>query len=90
MAEASKVEQALDRFEAAMRNMEAAMVRVQEREAAVETAKGEAHALREDRARLTRELDEVRAKASELADANAQASRRIDLAMARVKTVLGS
>jgi FtsZ-binding cell division protein ZapB len=45
--------------------------------------------LKEDRAKLANELDEVRARAEELAEANRQAARRIDLAMARVRTVIG-
>jgi hypothetical protein len=50
---------------------------------------GDAAALRADRLRLVQELAEVRAKASELAEQQRRASRRIDQAMARIRRILG-
>lgn len=89
MAEESRVAAALDRFEAALRRLEAAMAQAGEREVRLGTATGEAEALRQDRNRLAEELDAVRAKASQLDDVNRQAQRRVDMAMARIRKVLG-
>ena len=65
------------------------MAQAGEREATLAGARGEAEALRQDRARLAEELDQVRAKASELDEANREAQRRVDLAMSRIRKVLG-
>ncbi len=89
MAEESRIIGSLDRFEAALRRLEASMAHAGEREASLAAAKGEADALRQDRARLADELDQVRAKASELDEANRQAQRRVELAMSRIRKVLG-
>ncbi len=89
MADESRIIGALDRFEAALRRLEAAMAQAGEREMALASSKGEAEALRQDRARLAEELDQVRGKASELDEANRQAQRRVDLAMTRIRKVLG-
>jgi FtsZ-binding cell division protein ZapB len=89
MAEDSRISGALDRFEGALRRLEAAMAQAGERETTLAGARGEAEALRQDRARLAEELDQVRAKASELDEVNRQAQRRVDLAMSRIRKVLG-
>lgn len=89
MADGSRVGEALARCEAALSRLEAAMARWHDRERALGRLKGEAEALRRDRSRLAEELDEVRAKASELAEADRQAAKRIDAAMARIRGVLG-
>ena len=89
MAEESRIIGALDRFEAALRRLEAAMAQAGERELALASSKGEAAALRQDRARLAEELDQVRGKASELDEANRQAERRVEQAMTRIRKVLG-
>jgi FtsZ-binding cell division protein ZapB len=89
MVEESRIIGALDRFEAALRRLEAAMAQAGERELALASSKGEAEALRQDRARLAEELDQVRDKASELDAANRQAGQRVELAMSRIRKVLG-
>ena len=65
------------------------MVRARESQSQAEALNGEAAALREDRARLAEELDQVRANANRLLEANTQAETRISSAMERIKTVLG-
>lgn len=89
MTQVQNIEEALDRFEAALRQLEASMVRWHEREASLDQARHEADALRADRSRMADELDAVRAKASELAEAGRQAARHVDSAMARIRNVLG-
>lgn len=90
MADNSRIGEALGRFEAALSNLETSMMRCHEKEARLGKLAGEAEALRQDRSRLARELDEVRGKASELAEASREAAGRIDSAMARIRGVLGS
>jgi DNA anti-recombination protein RmuC len=90
MADLSKLENALDRFEAALRRIEVAMVRSQERDQKAKLVAGEADALRHDRSRLAQELDDVRSKASELIGNNKQAVNKIDAAMSRIRAVLHS
>jgi Domain of unknown function (DUF4164) len=87
--EASRVDEALGRFETAMRQLEAALAQLHEQQAQRIRGAGDAAALRADRLRLVQELAEVRAKASELAEQQRRASRRIDQAMARIRRVLG-
>jgi Domain of unknown function (DUF4164) len=89
MAEESRISGALDRFEAALRRLEAGMAQAGEREVELSGARGEAEALRQDRARLAEELDQVRAKASDLGEANRQGQQRVDMAMSRIRKVLG-
>jgi chromosome segregation ATPase len=89
VGEASRVDEALGRFENAMRQLEAALVQMHEQQAQRMRNAGDAAALKADRLRLVQELAEVRAKASELAEQQRRASRRIDQAMARIRRVLG-
>jgi chromosome segregation ATPase len=87
--EASRVDEALGRFENAMRQLEAALAQLHEQQAQRMRTAGDAAALRTDRLRLVQELAEVRAKASELGEQQRRASRRIEQAMARIRRVLG-
>jgi Domain of unknown function (DUF4164) len=89
VGEASRVDEALGRFENAMRQLEAALAQSHEQQAQRMRSAGDAAALKADRLRLVQELAEVRAKASELAEQQRRASRRIDQAMARIRRVLG-
>jgi len=89
MAQAGMIEEALERFESALRQLEGSMVRWHEREQALDQLRGEADALRQDRSRMAQELDEVRAKASELAEASRQAARHVGSAATRIRGVLG-
>ena len=88
MSEASKVDQALGRFEKALHQLETSLVKVHEKGSQLATSKGEAEALRAEREKLVKELDAVRAKAEDLADVNRQAVKRVDHAMVRIRKVL--
>ena len=90
MIETRKLDQAVDRFEAALRQFEAALARQQDQLRRNEVMKGEAEALRLDRSRLAQELDEVRSKASDLVGTNREAVGKIDTAMSRLRAVLHS
>ena len=90
MAGTEKLDEALDRFERALRQFEGAVGRTQQTEKRAETLAGEAEALRRDRARLAHELDLVRSKAGELVDTSKQAAGKIDAAMSRIRAVLHS
>jgi len=89
MSEKPKIEYALNKFESALTGLEAALARAKQDQSQTEALNGEAIALREDRARLTEELDQVRSNANRLLEANTQAETRISSAMERIKTVLG-
>ena len=90
MSSTSRIGEALGRFETALNTLETSMTRRHEKETALGHLAGEAQALRQDRSRLVQELNEVRGKASELAQASHDAAKRIDSAMARIRGVLGS
>ncbi len=89
MASKSQLDRAIAHFEQAMRQLEAAWAQSEQNFGKITKLNTEASALKEDRAKLAGELDEVRARADDLAEASRQAARRIELAMARVKTVIG-
>lgn len=89
MATKSRLDQAIAHFEQAMRQLEAAWAQTEQNYGKITKLNTEASALKEDRAKLAGELDEVRARADDLAEASRQAARRIELAMARVRTVIG-
>ncbi len=90
MADLSKVDEALARFENAMRLFEAAVARSDETRQESLGTRAEAEALRDDRARLAGEVHDVRSKAAELADRHRQATARLDTAMAKIRSVLGN
>ena len=89
MSDKPKIEVALSRFESALTGLEAALVKAKDAQSQSEAQNGETVALREDRARLAEELDQVRANANRLMEANTQAETRISGAMERIKSVLG-
>ncbi len=89
MADLPKVDDALDRFNSAVNDLEAALVRLRETGQNETTGEGEAHALREDRARLANELDEVRANAERLHESSRAAAEKVASAMSQIKFVLG-
>jgi hypothetical protein len=89
MADLSKVDDSLARFEAALRLFEAAVLRAGENRQESISTRAEAEALRDDRARLSGEVHAVRSKAADLADKNRQATARVDTAMAKIRSVLG-
>lgn len=90
MADVQKLNDAFDRFEAAMRLFESAVLKRQESENLVQSLASEAEALRGDRVRIAQELEMVRAKASELVATNKSAVGKIDAAMSRIRAVLHS
>ena len=89
MADLSRVDEALTRFEAAVRLLEAAVQRAGENRNETISTRAEAETLRDDRARLAGEVHAVRSKAADLADRNRQATARLDTAMAKIRSVLG-
>ena len=89
MASTSQLDQAIAHFEQAMRQLEAAWAQSEQNQGKIAKLNTEASALKNDRAKLASELDEVRARAQEWTEASRQAARRIELAMARVRTVIG-
>ena len=86
MADDSKVDEALARFEAALRRLETAIVQANENGAGLPP---DAATLLDDREQLAKEVSDVRAKAMELAERNRNAASKIDSAMAKIKLVLG-
>lgn len=89
MSDTADVEEALDRFETALKQLEAAMENIDEQSKRASAATAEVDALREGKERLQRELEEVKARSRVLADQNRLALKRIDQAMARIRRVLG-
>jgi hypothetical protein len=89
MAGPAKIDEALARFEAALRSVEAAVKRAGENHREAMTTHAEAEALRDDRARLAGEIHDVRSKAADLADKHRQATARIDTAMEKIRAVIG-
>ena len=90
MADQVKLNDAIGRFDSALRQFETAMVRTGEERRRTDTVHGEAEALRQDRRRLEGELDQVRTKAFELVDTSKKAVGKIDAAMSRIRAVIHS
>ena len=88
MSQASKVEQAISRFESALYKLESSMVKIHERESQLATTRGESDALQVEHKQLSQELNAVRNKAEQLALVNQQAAKRVDNAITRIKKVL--
>lgn len=90
MDETHKLDEAFQRFDAALRQFEAAIVRRTGGSKRLEELESEAEVLRRDRSKLTHELDLVRTKAGELVDTSKNAAGKIDAAMSRIRAVLHS
>ncbi len=90
MADTRKLDEAFNRFDAALRQFEAALARHNERKSQDQSLEAAAEALRLDRSRLAQELDGVRARASDLVSTNQKAVGKIDAAMSRIRAVLHS
>jgi DnaJ-domain-containing protein 1 len=90
MADTRKLDEAFNRFDAALRQFEAALERQNEHKSHEESLEAAAEALRLDRSRLAQELDGVRAKATDLVATNQKAVGKIDAAMSRIRAVLHS
>ncbi len=83
MADTQKLNDAFDRFEAALGAFERALAKRQ-------NIVGEVDALRGDRTKIASELDLVKTKATELVHTNKSAVGKIDAAMSRIRAVLHS
>jgi predicted nucleic acid-binding Zn-ribbon protein len=90
MAGIQKLDEAFQRFEAALRLFEEAVAKKAGAKARLAELESEAETLRKDKARLTGELDLVRSKAGELVDSSKNAAGKIDAAMSRIRAVLHS
>lgn len=82
------LDEAVTRLERALDALEQAFERRRAAEDHIGDLEDEMHLLALDRARLARELDDLKARAVELETVNREVSRRIDSAMESVKTVL--
>lgn len=89
MGNTSKVEQAIGRFETALHKLEKSLVVVHEKDAKLASASNKTAALEADHKKIIAELEQVRAKADELAEINRQAIKRVDHAMVRIQRVIG-
>ncbi len=90
MADTQKLDEAFQRFETALRQIEDAIVLKVNGQKRVETLESETETLRRDRVRLAHELDLVRSKATELVNTSKNAAGKIDVAMSRIRAVLHS
>jgi predicted nuclease with TOPRIM domain len=90
MADSTKFETSLQRFEQALKLVEASLARKQQENARLKTLEIEKATLESDKQRMDRELATVRVKAQELVDTSKQAVGKIDSAMSRIRSVLHS
>jgi transcriptional regulator with GAF, ATPase, and Fis domain len=90
MADTQKLDEAFQRFEAALRQIEDAVNVKVEGARRVQELESESELLKRDRTRLAHELELVRSKASELVDTSKNAAGKIDAAMSRIRAVLHS
>ncbi len=90
MTDTHKLDAAFDRFEAALMAFEGSLARRQDGEKQAQTLASEADSLRSERSRISKELELVRSKASELVTTNKSAVGKIDAAMSRIRAVLHS
>jgi len=90
MSDIQKLDEAFQRFEAALSRVEQAVGNKSDGRVRIVELESEAESLKRDRARLSHELDLVRSKAGELADTSKTAAGKIDAAMSRIRAVLHS
>lgn len=90
MADIHKLDEALLRFETALRRVEQAVGLKAAGLRRIAELESEAESLRRDQSRLSHELELVRSKAGELADTSKTAAGKIDAAMSRIRAVLHS
>jgi len=90
MASIEKLDEAFQRFEAALRRFDEVVEKTMEGKRRLAETESEAESLRKDKTRLSHELDLVRTKAGELADTGKNAAGKIDAAMSRIRAVLHS
>ena len=90
MADSTKFETSLQRFEQALKLVETSLARKRDENVRLKTLEIEKATLESDRQRMDRELATVRVKAQELVDTSKQAVGKIDSAMSRIRSVLHS
>lgn len=90
MADTQKLDEAFQRFEMALRQIENTVTAKVDGQKRVDVLESETETLRRDRTRLAHELDLVRNKATELVDTSKNAAGKIDAAMSRIRAVLHS
>jgi predicted nucleic acid-binding Zn-ribbon protein len=90
MAEVNKLDSAFARFEQALTKFEQAMKINVDETKRLKALESGAEAIQRDQQRLHRELDQVRVKAAELVDTSKQAAGKIDTAVGRIRSVLHS
>ncbi len=88
MNDTSAMDAAARRLTQALDALQAAVTRKRDAETGSGSLVAQIHALGTDRARLASELDDTAAQARRLADTNREVSRRIDVAMNTIKTLL--
>jgi chromosome segregation ATPase len=86
----SPVERAQRRLDAAIDALESAVHLRVERDGRRESLEVQLQASGSDRSRLAAELDHIRARSSELENANREVSRRLERAVDTIRTVLGA
>ena len=84
----SKLESAMERFSAALDQLEAGINRRGIKSQNASSAERELSALRDDRSRLANELDKVKAHARTLDETAGDVSGRLDEAIAGIRAVL--
>ncbi len=88
MASTHNLDEAFQQFEAALQLIETAAAEKRGLKKRLDDVESEAESLRQDKARLSQELELVRSKAGELADSSRSAAGKIDAAMSRIRAVL--
>ncbi len=88
MMDAPSVQKAVDRLDAALGLLEAAVHRRVESDRRYAAAEDELQRLGEDRSRLAQDLDMAVTKSSRLEDTNREVSRRLVSAMETIRAVL--
>lgn len=84
----SKLDSATERFKAALDRLEAGIHRQLLRAQSAGRLENELNALKEDRARLAEELDEMKAEARQLNELNERASETLANAIEGIREVL--
>jgi chromosome segregation ATPase len=84
----SPLDRATRRLNAALDTLEAAINRRHEEDRQRDALEAQLQAFGSDRARLAAELDQVRARSTDLEAANREVSRRLDRASDTIRTVL--
>jgi hypothetical protein len=90
MAVSPRLETAMARFNASLRQCEGALAKARDMHDQARAYKIEAEALRQDRVTLSKDLETIRSKAHDLVSINGKAVTRIDTAMSRIRSVLHS